>query len=186
MTADGEITNLLHAWGAGDPDAADRLFALVYDELQRLAHNQLRMERSGHTLDTSALVHEAYFRLADLDPSRWQNRAHFFGMAGRAMRQVLVRYAVARKAEKRGKGVCLLSLDDVAVSVDARSDDVLALDEALRRLEATEPRYVRVVECRLFAGLSIEETAAALGVSPATVKRDWTFARAWLNQELSA
>lgn len=186
MPQQGEITDLLHAWGAGDADAVDRLFALVYGELQRLAHNQLRREQSGHTLDTGALVHEAYIRLVDLDPARWQNRAHFFAMAARAMRQVLVRYAVARKAQKRGAGRVPLPVDEVVASVDARADDLVALDEALCRLEVAEPRYVRVVECRLFAGLNVDETAAALSVSPATVKRDWTLARAWLNQELSA
>jgi RNA polymerase sigma factor (TIGR02999 family) len=186
MPARGDITDLLHAWGGGDADALERLFAIVYEELERLAHAQLRRERPGHTLDTGALVHEAYFRLIELDPTRWQNRAHFFAMAARAMRQVLVGYAVARNAKKRGSGRTALPLDEAVVMVESRSDDLLALDEALARLERAEPRYVRVVECRLFAGLNIEETAAALDISPATVKRDWTLARAWLNQELSA
>jgi RNA polymerase sigma factor (TIGR02999 family) len=186
VASHGDITDLLHSWGSGDREAIERLFRLVYEELRRQAHLQLQRERPGHTLETGALVHEAYLKLVELDPSRWHDRRHFFAMAARAMRQVLVNYALMRNAEKRGGGRTALPLDDVVASVDARSDDLLALDEALGRLEAAEPRYVRVVECRLFAGLGIDETAAALDISPATVKRDWTLARAWLNRELSA
>lgn len=185
MARQGDITDLLHAWGGGDAEALDRLFKLVYAELQRLAHRQLRNERTGHTLDTGSLVNEAYLRLIELDPARWQNRGHFFAMAARAMRQVLVQYAISRKAQKRGGGRTALPLEDVVVMVEEHSDDLLALDQALARLEQAEPRYVRVVECRLFAGLSIDETATALNVSAATVKRDLTLARAWLNRELS-
>jgi RNA polymerase sigma factor (TIGR02999 family) len=184
MPEPGEITDLLHAWGAGDEAAGDRVFALVYDALAGLAHRQLRGERPGHTLDTGGLVHEAYFRLAGLDAARWQNRAQFFALAARAMRQVLIRYAVERKAQKRGGGKSPLPIEDVVAFSDERSEELLALDEALQRLESAEPRYARVVECRVFAGLDIEETAAALDISTATVKRDWTMARAWLNREL--
>jgi RNA polymerase sigma factor (TIGR02999 family) len=186
MARHGDITDLLRAWGGGDAEALDRLFALVYDELQRLAHRQLRHEQTGHTLDTGSLVNEAYLRLIELDPARWENRGHFFAMAARAMRQVLVQYALARKAQKRGGGNSAVRLDDVVVMVEEHSDDLLALDEALGRLEQAEPRYVRVVECRLFAGLSIDETATALNISAATVKRDLTLARAWLNRELTS
>jgi RNA polymerase sigma factor (TIGR02999 family) len=186
MPPSGDITDLLHAWGKGDPEALQVLFARVYDELQRLAHRQLRAERAGHTLDTGALVHEAYFRLVDLDPALWQNRDHFFAMAARAMRQVLVGYARMRNAQKRGGGGTVVTLDDNLARVDPRTDDVLAIDEALQRLQQLEPRYVQVVECRLFAGLTVEETATALEISAATVKRDWTLARAWLNRELAS
>jgi RNA polymerase sigma factor (TIGR02999 family) len=186
MSPDGDITRLLHAWGNGDAGAVDQLFARVFEELQRLAHRQLRGEATGHTLDTGSLVNEAYLRLVELDPARWQNRGHFFAMAARAMRQVLVQYAIQRKAVKRGGGRTPVSIENVAALVEARSDELLALDQALERLERAEPRYVRVVECRLFAGLTIEETAAALEISVATVKRDLTLARAWLNRELSA
>lgn len=158
---------------------------LVYEELQRIAHHQLAGEDAGHTLSSTALVHEAYLELVKLEKISWQNRAHFFAIAARAMRRILVDYAVRRKTRKRGGGRIPLPLDEAAAVTEEDLDALLALNEALRRLEAREARYGRVVECRFFGGMSVEETAEALGVSPATVKRDWTTARAWLNRELA-
>jgi RNA polymerase sigma factor (TIGR02999 family) len=158
---------------------------VVYHELRRIAHAQLRGERPGHTLNTTALVHEAYLKLVGVDRVEWRDRAHFYATAAGAMRRILIDYARARKRVKRGGEdtvqVPLVEALDVAVE---RSEDLLALDEALTRLETQNQRQGRVVECRCFAGLSVEETAAALGISPATVKRDWDFSRAWLNREL--
>lgn len=149
-----------------------------------MAHRHLGRERDGHTLDTTALVHEAYLKLARLDRVRWQTRTHFLAFAAQAMRRVLVDYAVRRNAEKRGGGRERVPLSPVMVAVDDRVEDLLALDEALERLRALDERQCRVVECRFFAGMSVEETAEVLGVSAATVKRDWTHARAWLNRAL--
>jgi RNA polymerase sigma factor (TIGR02999 family) len=185
MSSPDEISNLLIAWNEGDRAALDRLFPIVYRELRRIAHRQLRGERAGHTLSTTALVHEAYFKLVQLDRIQWQNRAQFFAIAARAMRRILVDYALARRRKKRGGGQPALSLDDVIVMVNTQADELLAVDQALQRLEAIDARHARVVECRVFAGLSVEETAEALDISPATVKRDWALARAWLNRELS-
>lgn len=181
-----EVTGLLLAWGGGDRDALDRLLPIVYRELRGIAHRRLAGERSSHTLSTTALVHEAYLRLVQIDRVQWKNRSHFFAIAARAMRRVLVDYAVMRNAQKRGGGEALLALDDVAVAVETHADELVALDEALRRLEAIDERHGRVVECRVFAGMSVEETAAALDISTATVKRDWAMARAWLNRELES
>ena len=164
----------------------DEFFPVVYEELRRIAHRELRHERTDHTLGTTALVHEAYLKLARLDRIRWQSRAHFLAVAAQAMRRVLVDYAVARRAQKRGGGHAPESLDDAVAMAEARGDELLALDDALRQLQALDERHARIVECRFFGGMSIEETAEALGVSPATVKREWTLARAWLNRELSA
>jgi RNA polymerase sigma factor (TIGR02999 family) len=164
----------------------DDVFAAVYEELRRVAHRHLRGERTGHTLDTTALVHEAYLELAKLDHVRWPGRAYVLAAASRAMRRVLVDYAVARRAQKRGGGVVAGPLDDAVAMALARGDELLALDEALDRLTAANARCGHVVECRFFGGMSVEETAEALGTSPATVKRDWTTARAWLNRELGA
>lgn len=182
----GEVTRLLEAWSSGDRSALKRLIPLVYEELRRIAHRELSREAPGHTLSTTALVHEAYLKLVQLDRIDWKNRAHLFAIAARSMRRILVDYAVRRKAGKRGGGRVPLPLDEAAAVTEEDLDSLLALDEALRRLEAREERYGRVVECRFFGGMSVEETAEALGVSPATVKRDWTTARAWLNRELAA
>ena len=182
--ADDELTRLLQAHAEGDPQALDALLPRVYDELKRLARARFRGERPGHTLQPTALVHEAYMELARLDRIRWQNRAQFFALAARAMRNVLADHAVARRAAKRGGDRQPVPLDQVELATDGPSVDLFALRQALDRLEAIEPRQVRVLECRLFGGLSIDETAEALGVSAATVSRDWTFARAWLSREL--
>jgi RNA polymerase sigma factor (TIGR02999 family) len=154
--------------------------------LRRIAHGQLRGEREGHTLNTTALVHEAYLRLAEIDRIAWFDRAHFFAVAARAMRRVLIDYAEARRAQKRGGGAAVVRLDEAMAAPVQRVDDLLALNEALERLERLDPRQVNVVECHIFAGMSLEETAAALDVSPATVSRDWALARAWLNRVLSS
>ena len=162
----------------------DDLFPVVYEELRRVAHRHLRGERPGHTLGTTALVHEAYLEMAKLDHLRWPGRAFTLAAASRAMRRILIDYAVARRAQKRGGGVAPEALDDAVAMAISRSDELLALDEALDRLAGVNERYGRVVECRFFGGMSVEETAEALGTSAATVKRDWTVARAWLNREL--
>jgi RNA polymerase sigma factor (TIGR02999 family) len=184
MADKSEVTRLLSEMAGGDPDAMERLLPLVYDQLRELARRELRKERDGHTLAATAVVHEAYLRLAELDEISWEGRAHFFGAAAVAMRRVLISYARARNAKKRGSGVVPVSLDDVVVAAREQPERVLALDEALTRLQEHSPRQARVVECRFFAGMSIDETAEALGVSNATVRRDWTMARAWLNREL--
>jgi RNA polymerase sigma factor (TIGR02999 family) len=163
----------------------DDVFPAVYEELRRVAHRHLRGERTGHTLGTTALVHEAYVELAKLEHIRWPGRAYVLASASRAMRRILIDYAVARRAQKRGGGVTAEPLHDAVAMALSRGDELLALDEALDRLAAVNQRYGRVVECRFFGGMSVEETAEALGTSPATVKRDWTVARAWLNRELS-
>lgn len=183
--AQGDITALLAAHSSGDPDAMDELFPLVYDELRRIAHQRMRGERTDHTLRTTALVHEAYLELVDLDRVDWQDRSHFFALAARVMRNVLVDYAVKRNAEKRGGDRDRVPLQEGDATAEINFGDVLAVHQALERLETVDERSVRVVECRFFAGLTIEETANALGISPATVGRDWRMARAWLNHELT-
>jgi RNA polymerase sigma factor (TIGR02999 family) len=180
-----DITRVLDQLSNGDPEALDRLLPAVYDQLRGLARRELRRERPDHTLNATALVHEAYLKLVQLDRISWQGRAHFFGAAAQAMRRILIGYARKRNAEKRGSGADHVSLEDVVVAAREAPADLLALDDALTRLEAVDPRQARVVECRYFAGMSVEETAAALDVSPATVKRDWTVARAWLNHALA-
>jgi RNA polymerase sigma factor (TIGR02999 family) len=162
----------------------DDVFPAVYDELRRLAHRHLRGERTGHTLGTTALVHEAYLELSKLDHIKWPGRPYMLAAASRAMRRILIDFAVARRAQKRGGGVTAEPLEDAMVMAVSRGDELLALDEALGRLAAVNERYARVVECRFFGGMSVEETAEALGTSAATVKRDWSMARAWLNREL--
>jgi RNA polymerase sigma factor (TIGR02999 family) len=169
-----------------DEPALDALYPVVYGELRAMAHRHLRGERPDHTLGTTGLVHEAYLKLARLDRIEWMNPAHVLGMAARAMRRILVDHATARRADKRGGGVEPVTLDDALMMAEMRGDELLALDEALRKLATVDERLARVVECRFFGGMSIEETAEAIEVSPATVKRDWTVARAWLNRELSA
>ncbi len=186
MEPSEHVTELLSAARGGDVPGFDELFPLVYDVLRRIAHRHLAGERSGHTLATTDLVHEAYLKLVRLDRIEWQGRAHFLAIAARAMRNILVDYALRRKAEKRGGGGARVTLEDDLAVQEASGSDVLAVHAALERLEAIDARQGRVVECRYFAGMSIEETAQALGVSPASVKRDWALARAWLNRELSA
>lgn len=182
------VTRLLDDLRAGRRGALDELLPQVYDELRRIARNQLRNERAGHTLDTVALVHEAYAKLVDYRDQNWENRTHFFAVAAQAMRRVLVSYARRRNREKRGGGVAhvTLGVDErfAAASETDWADEVAALDTALERLEAINPRHARIVECRFFGGLTIEDTAAALDISPVTVTRDWRMARAWLQDAL--
>jgi RNA polymerase sigma factor (TIGR02999 family) len=178
------VTTLLHDAGRGERKAFDRLFPMVYDSLRRLASSALRGERAGHTLSATALANEAYMRLVALRRVAWQDRAHFFAMAARAMRRVLVNHAVARRAQKRGAGAAQVDIDSVAIVTDDRRDEVLVVHEALERLQKIAPDAARVVECRVFMGLTIEETASAMDLSTATVKRHWTAARAWLTREL--
>ena len=178
------ITHLLREWSAGDPRALETLTPLVYDELRRQAARYLRRERRGHSLQTTALINEAYLRLIDAKDMHWQSRAHFFAIAANLMRRILVDHARRRDANKRGGSYIRLTLDE-ALAVAKEADlDLLAVDEALDRLGTIDPQQERVVELRFFSGLSVEETAAALGVSPKTVKRDWSVARAWLRREI--
>lgn len=179
------VTQLLRAWNGGDEAARDRLVPLVYGQLHRLARAQLRRERSGHTLQPTALVHEAYLRLKDHRALQWQSRTHFFAIAATTMRRILVSHARKRRAAKRGDGGTAITLCEEHAAAEARSVDLLALDAALTALEKIDPRQCRVVELRYFAGLTIEETAEALGISPATVKLDWSLARAWLFRQMS-
>ena len=178
------ITELLLAWNDGDPDALDRLIPLVERELHRLAHRHLSGEASGHPLQTTALVNEAYLRLIDGSRIRWQSRAHFFAVSARLMRRILVDVARARQRQKRGGDAVWISLDDAPDVTDVRPADVIALDDALTALAAFDERKSRVVELRFFGGLSVEETAEALQVSTITVMRDWTVAKAWLAREM--
>ena len=179
-----EVTSLLSAAETGEPTAVERLVALLYEELCDVAHRQLARESPGHTLQTSALVHEAYLKLADDSAVARRGRAYFFAAASRAMRQVLVDHARRKRADKRGGGADLVTLEDQAGQADAFTSELLDLDDALRALAAQNPRHARVVECRFFGGMSVEDTAAALGVSPRTVKNDWALARAWLYEAL--
>lgn len=179
-----DVTKLLLAWNEGDQSALDRLLPLVYGELRRVAHNQLRHETPGLTLQPTALVNEAYLRLVQITHMTWHDRAHFFAMCSRLMRQVLVDAARARRVAKRGGGAIRVSLNPDVLPGDGPPLDVVALDDALKVLEALDPRKCRVVELRFFAGLSVKETAAALDVSTDTVSRDWTFAKTWLVREL--
>jgi RNA polymerase sigma factor (TIGR02999 family) len=175
-----EITELLRAWKAGDRTAEERLWPVVYSELKRAAHFQMRKERPSHTLQSDALVNELYLRLVDWQKAEWQNRAHFFGMCARMMRQILVDYAYARGTQKRGAGVQNISLEDVAIVSESKGAEVLLLDEALKQFATLYPRQSEVIEMRFFGGLSVEETAEVLNLSPPTVVRDWSFGRAWL------
>jgi RNA polymerase sigma factor (TIGR02999 family) len=180
-----DVTQLLKDWSSGDPAAADKLMPLVHEELRHLAHQYMRREKPGHTLQTSALVNEAYVRLVDQSKIQWESRAHFFGIAARLMRQILVDQARRKNFAKRGGGAIRVSLDSANAIAQEQSANVMALDEALKTLEQTDPRKSRIVELRFFGGMSIEETAEALKVSPGTVMREWTFARAWLRNEMS-
>jgi RNA polymerase sigma factor (TIGR02999 family) len=180
-----DVTGLLLSWRQGDAAALDRLVPLVYQELRRVAGRRLRREAPGHKLQATALVHEVYLRLVDVDRMTLKNRAHFFGVAAVLMRQILVDHARRLRADKRGGGVTMLSLDDVSPAAHSTGVDVLALNQALEALSALDPRQGRVVELRFFAGLNIEETAQALEISPATVERDWALAKVWLYRRLS-
>jgi len=180
-----EVTELLVAWSKGDKAALDRLIPLVYQELKRIARYHMRRERAGHTLQTSALANEAYMRLIDYDRMSWQGRAHFFAVAAQAMRRILVDHARKRNFAKRGAGPLKVSLDEAASLADEKAADMVALDDALKSLATIDPRKSEVVELRYFGGLSIGETAEVLGVSTATVERDWSTARIWLHREIS-
>jgi RNA polymerase sigma-70 factor, ECF subfamily len=178
------ITHLLHEWSAGNERALEELTPLVYEELRRQAARYLRRERQGHTLQTTALIHEAYLRLVGARDMQWQGRAHFFAIAANLMRRILVDHARRRDAHKRGGDQARLPLDEALAIAEESHVDLLALDEALDRLAAFDAQQARVVELRFFSGLSVEETATALGVSPRTVKSDWALARAWLRREI--
>ena len=181
-----QITKMLQAWSDGDGEVLDKLMPVVYDELRRQASRFLSKERSGHTLQTTALIHEAYIKLMGQDQVEWKNRSHFFAIASQAMRRILVDHARTRHREKRGGAGEDLPIDD-ALQIPSRekSVDLVALDEALTRLAKFDARQARVVELRYFSGLSIDETAEVIGVSNVTVRRDWNMAKAWLHQEIS-
>lgn len=179
-----EITQLLQGWRGGDRKALDALLPVVYKELQRLAHFQLRQERADHTLQSAALVNEAYLRLVGLNPPEWESRTHFFAIAAQLMRQILVDYARRHRAGKRGGGETTLPLEDATMLSRGKDVDVVALDEALKALAQIDPRKAQVVELRFFGGLSFEETAELLQLSAVTVSRDWNTARAWLHREM--
>lgn len=185
MQAPQNVTQLLIGWANGDKEALDALIPLVYDELRRQASRYLRHERAGHTLQTTALIHEAYVRLVDQRNVQWQNRAHFFGIAAQLMRRILVDHARTKKRAKRGGSDIKVSLTQANAITQSEDLDVVALDESLARLAEFDEQQSRIVELRYFSGLTIEETAQVLGISTATVKRDWNMARAWLHRELS-
>jgi RNA polymerase sigma factor (TIGR02999 family) len=182
-----DLTNLLVEWGHGSEAALERVLPLVYQELRTLARSHLRRERPGHTVQTGTLVHQAFIRLIEGKPVRWEGRAHFFGVAARLMRQILVDHARTRDAAKRGDGRAAESLEAaLSVAVQAMDVGVLALDRALGELSELDPQQARVVELRFFGGLTVEETAEVLGISTGTVKREWSMARAWLRRAVSA
>jgi RNA polymerase sigma factor (TIGR02999 family) len=185
LAGPNEVTRLLIDWSNGDAEAFEKLMPLVYSELRRLAGRYLRQERSNHTLESTALVHEAYLRLVDQKRVQWQNRAHFFGVASQLIRRILVDHARAHQAVKRGSGAFKLSLDEAVAEAEKRDLDLVALDDALNSLADLDPQQSRIVELRFFGGLSIEETAEVVHVSPATVKRDWSSAKAWLYREMT-
>jgi RNA polymerase sigma factor (TIGR02999 family) len=202
MSGDDQITQLLIAWSEGDSAALDQLAPLVYEELRRTAARQLRGERADHTLQPTALVHEAYLRLIEQKNANWKNRAHFFSLAAKFMRRILVDKARARNAVKRGEGSAPESLDQIDTTLEGGSEslaasvedpaggaalslEMMSIDSALTRLESLDPRQAQIVELRFFGGLSVDETAQVMAVSAATVKRDWAMAKAWLTRELS-
>ena len=190
LSGSADISRLLKAWGTGDQTALDHLTPLVYDELRRMARRYMRRERAGNTLQTTALVHEAYLRLVDAKNVEFKDRVHFFALSAGMMRRILVDSARARASAKRGGRVEqaahseAVNLDDIADSVSQKSAELLALDEALQDLSRLDPRKARVIELRFFGGLSVDETAEVLNISPQSVMRDWKLARAWLNREL--
>ena len=185
MNTATEVTQLLCQWSGGDRAALESLMEVVYAELRRLAHSYLRRERPGQTLQSTALVNEAYLRLIDQKNVTWRNRAHFFGIAAHMMRRILVDHARSRQAAKRGSGISLLALDEAVAGSGPRDLNLVVLDQALESLAGIDPQQSRIVELRFFAGLSIDDTAEVLKISPATVKREWAIAKAWLYREMS-
>ena len=180
-----EVTQLLIAWSNGDKAALNKLMPLIYHELRQLARHYMNRERPGHTLQTTALVNEAYVRLVNRKGVHWQNRAHFFAIAAQLMRTILVDHARSHAYAKRGGGAHKIALDDAMVVSQKRAAEVVALDDALKRLNEIDPQQSKIVEMKFFGGLTIEETAEVLGLSPATIKREWSSAKAWLYHELS-
>lgn len=180
-----QITKLLKAYSSGDQDAMDKLMPLVYDNMREIAQYRLIGEDSGHTLNTTALVHEAYLKLIQFNRIDWENRSHFFAIASQVMRNILVDYAVKKKAQKRGGNRQRITLGKLNIAREVHLEDILTIHHALERLAEIDERQVRVVECRFFSGLTLEETAEALDISTATVSRDWKMARAWLNREIT-
>jgi len=178
------VTDLLVHWSEGDQEALNKLIPLVYDELHKLASRYLRRERRDHTLQTTAVVHEAYLKLVNQRDANFENRLHFFAVAAQIMRRILVDYARRHHASKRGGDLYKLSLDEALVTSEEKGADLLAIDEALDRLAAIDPRQSRVVELRIFAGLTLEETAQALNISPSTVRREWSMAKAWIHRQI--
>ena len=185
QAAQGEVTLLLREMAKGNPDAASQLFPIIYSELRRRAANYMRHERKDHTLQPTALVHEAYLKLVNQHQVNWQSRAHFFAVASQVMRRILIDQARSRLRSKRGGNQHKVSVDDVSLASRQESSELLALNEALLRLAKIDVRQSKVVELRFFGGMTVEETAEALGISPITVKRDWSMAKAWLYGELS-
>src|SRR5215470_4635615 len=186
MSSSQEITRLLQGWSDGDEQALEKLTPLLYRELHRMAHRYMRQERPGHTLQTTALINEAYLRLISWKNVRWQNRAQFFGVSAQLMRKILVDFARSRNYAKRGAGGHVISLDDVPVVSRDRARDILALDDALQRLADIDPRKSQIVELRFFGGLSLEETAEVLKVSSRTIRREWDLAKTWISRQMSA
>lgn len=185
MSGTPQITQLLKDYREGNREALDSLFPLVYDELKRLAANRLRDERSNHTLQPTALVHEAYLRLIDQHSADWENRAHFFGLAAEMMRRILVNHAVKRNADKRFGNQTRIELDDAISFAQEKDVNLIQLDEALTKLAEFDPTQAKIVELRFFTGLTVEETAEVLGISDSTVKREWRMAKAWLTTNLT-
>ena len=183
-TSPQDVTQILRNWQTGDPEAAAKLMPLVYEELRRLAHHYMGGQRPDHTLQATALVNEAYLRLADQTNPSWQNRAHFFAVAARAMRQILVNYAQSQRSQKRGGGALKVELDEAAIVSPEKSKEIVDLHEALERLATLDSRKAQVVELKYFGGLNYDEMAEVLKISRVTVRRDWEFARAWLHTEL--
>ncbi len=184
MSSTQEITQLLQQWTDGDEEASEKLLPLLYAELRRMAQRYMRQERPDHTLQTTALINEAYLRLVDWKNVRWQNRAHFFAVCAQVMRRILVDFARSRKYQKRGAGIHLLSLDEVPEVSHRRASEIIALDHALQRLAEIDPRKSRIVELRFFGGLTVEETAAVLKVTSRTILREWDLAKAFLHREM--
>ncbi|HYL99269.1 MAG TPA: sigma-70 family RNA polymerase sigma factor [Blastocatellia bacterium] len=186
MTDDSsnQVTQLLVDWGNGDKDALDKLVPIVYQELRKLARHYMRGERAGHTLETTALVNEAYLRLVDYNRMQWQNRAHFFAVSAQVMRRILIDHARSHLYQKRGGGAIKVSLSNAAGLTEQRASELVAVDTALEQLAAMDPRKSRIVELRFFGGLSVEETAEVLGISTPTVQREWRKARAWLHKTI--
>lgn len=186
MSASHSVTQLLERWNSGDREALDKLMPLIYEELRRMAQRYMRQQNPDHTLQTTALIHEAYLRMVKQKEKHFENRAHFFGVAAQAMRHILVDYARARGTSKRGGGTRPISLEEAALVTQERAAELVAFDDALKELERLSHRQSRVVELRYFGGLSVEETASVLEVSPETVMRDWSMAKTWLHRALSA